>query len=405
MGEPDWDCADGMANVTLLLLAPTPPPAPPPAKEFYGDGGYCGSWYTRSYATDSYWSLDTGGRGAAFSKAARACLEKCMSDERCNALEMRGDACEYHTGAEVKLRPKRYQLDWPMNDEPKVVSCWIKAPLGCNRECELAQPYEIWHWFTLPAITAVDALLLALVARSCKDTRSANEPAPRPDVEAPEAAWEPPSRTMPTRIVTAGPEDVEESTSAGGSAAAMAAAAAAVAASSDDRTVPECAICLSELMAGEIVLLLPCGHEFHMPCFKGWEEVRARAKQGRPTCPLCKADLSGGKSGQSGGRQPAIPPSAEGQTGTAEPFGRQAPPISVEGEATAAIALPPTTVTVTASAAASPATSAATSSSAAAGITGGRSGRGEHGRHGDDPPHRGRSAALRHLSWAGSYLP
>ena len=37
--------------------------------------------------------------------------------------------------------------------------------------------------------------------------------------------------------------------------------------------------------------MLPCAHEFHLSCFKGWESVLASSKQGRPACPLCKAEL------------------------------------------------------------------------------------------------------------------
>ena len=443
-------CSTRMAHLTLLLaqaLPPSAPPpsAPPPVHDFYGSGGYCGGWYTRSYAIDTYPAMDeththpatdevhthpatdrvhthTGGRGAAFSTVASACLEKCMFDERCNALEVRGDACEYHTGAEVKVRAKLYKLDWPANNEPAVVSCWIKVPPGCNRECDLTQKSEMWHWFTLPTIMVMSALMLALIIRSCKSqaAHEAGGPTRRSDVEAPEA-WEPPSQTMPTRIVPAGVGGGAQgeggacavgTTTAEMAAGAAVAGAVAVAAAGADvlwsdlvvagadssgvaecaiclREVDECAICLSEMGAGDLVLQLPCCHEFHLACFRGWEAVRAHTKQGRPTCPLCKADLSG-----SGGKQSVGPPCAEGQTGTVAPLGRQAPPTALEDGAThdAAAAATPTAAVAAASAAAS--------SSAAAG--GGHGG----GRRGE-PSRWSRPAAFRHWhpGWACSYLP
>ena len=160
--------------------------------------------------------------------------------------------------------------------------------------------------------------------------------------------------------------------------------------------VEECAICLSEMGAGDLVLQLPCGHEFHLACFEGWEAVRAHAKQGRPTCPLCKAELSG-----SGDRQPAGPPCAEGQTNTVADTGRLAPPTALEVDAAAAAS--PT--------AAAAAASVAASSSAVAGgghggvVAGGGYGGGHGGGHGGEPSRWSRPAAFRHLGWACSYLP
>lgn len=422
---PLFPSAPKMANLTLLLaqvLPPSAPPpsAPPPVHDFYGSGGYCG-WYTHSYAIDTYPVTDrvqrllTDGSGAAaFSMAAGACLEKCMFDERCNALEVRGDACEYHTGAAVSA--KRYRLNWPANNEPTVVSCWIKVPPGCNRKCDLTQKSEIWRWLTLPTLMVVSALMLALIIRNCKSqAHEAGGPTQGVDVEAPEA-WEPPSQTMPTRIVPAGVVEGGAQGKGGcaiGTTTAEMAAGAAVAGagapavdgadvlwsdvvvagaggSSDVAEcaiclseVEECAICLSEMGAGDLVLQLPCGHEFHLACFEGWEAVRAHAKQGRPTCPLCKADLSG-----SGDKQPAGLQCAEGQTNTVADTGRLAPPTALEVDAAAA-------ATPTAAAAAASVTA---SSSAVAGG-------GHGGGHGGEPSRWSRPAAFRHLGWACSYLP
>lgn len=58
-----------------------------------------------------------------------------------------------------------------------------------------------------------------------------------------------------------------------------------------------CCICLSEFNCGETIRVLPnCNHEFHLACFDQWattfatssERRTCHAKQGRPTCPLCK---------------------------------------------------------------------------------------------------------------------
>lgn len=45
-----------------------------------------------------------------------------------------------------------------------------------------------------------------------------------------------------------------------------------------------CCICLDEYSAGDTVLTLPCGHEFHKACITPWLTQRKRV------CPLCKRD-------------------------------------------------------------------------------------------------------------------
>jgi hypothetical protein len=46
----------------------------------------------------------------------------------------------------------------------------------------------------------------------------------------------------------------------------------------------DCSICLVELVAGDRVADLRCGHEFHIGCLKRW--IRHKNK-----CPLCRAKL------------------------------------------------------------------------------------------------------------------
>ncbi|CAK7235681.1 hypothetical protein SBRCBS47491_009378 [Sporothrix bragantina] len=47
----------------------------------------------------------------------------------------------------------------------------------------------------------------------------------------------------------------------------------------------ECVVCLDEYVAGDRVMSLPCGHEFHESCITPWLTTRRR------TCPICKSDV------------------------------------------------------------------------------------------------------------------
>ena len=119
-----------------------------------------------------------------------------------------------------------------------------------------------------------------------------NEPPRRqPVVEV----WELPSKTLPTRIIQ--PLEAQQLELQKSQGDHHGEGTIANATDSDDcRTPPlmlECAICLSEMEPGDVVMGLPCSHEVHATCFKEWEAVRARTKQSKPTCPLCRASLGG----------------------------------------------------------------------------------------------------------------
>eukprot|EP00189_Rhodosorus_marinus_P009020 CAMPEP_0184751516 /NCGR_PEP_ID=MMETSP0315-20130426/43085_1 /TAXON_ID=101924 /ORGANISM="Rhodosorus marinus, Strain UTEX LB 2760" /LENGTH=92 /DNA_ID=CAMNT_0027230777 /DNA_START=766 /DNA_END=1044 /DNA_ORIENTATION=- len=45
-----------------------------------------------------------------------------------------------------------------------------------------------------------------------------------------------------------------------------------------------CAVCLDEILQGDVIRLLPCAHEFHSTCITSWLKKR-------PTCPLCNHNL------------------------------------------------------------------------------------------------------------------
>jgi len=44
----------------------------------------------------------------------------------------------------------------------------------------------------------------------------------------------------------------------------------------------ECAVCLDEFRAGDVLAHLPCGHRFHWACAAPWLEGTSR-------CPFCRA--------------------------------------------------------------------------------------------------------------------
>lgn len=46
----------------------------------------------------------------------------------------------------------------------------------------------------------------------------------------------------------------------------------------------ECAVCLDELRAGDVLVHLPCAHRFHWACAVPWVKAAAR-------CPVCRAQV------------------------------------------------------------------------------------------------------------------
>ncbi|CAD6249096.1 unnamed protein product [Miscanthus lutarioriparius] len=51
----------------------------------------------------------------------------------------------------------------------------------------------------------------------------------------------------------------------------------------------ECAVCLEELRAGDVVARLPCAHRFHWSCAVPWVQAVSR-------CPVCRAHVATGPS-------------------------------------------------------------------------------------------------------------
>ena len=48
--------------------------------------------------------------------------------------------------------------------------------------------------------------------------------------------------------------------------------------------LPNCCICLSEIMKGKETILLPCGHMFHSKCCLSWLKTNN-------TCPMCRFEI------------------------------------------------------------------------------------------------------------------
>ncbi|GJM87144.1 hypothetical protein PR202_ga03070 [Eleusine coracana subsp. coracana] len=61
-------------------------------------------------------------------------------------------------------------------------------------------------------------------------------------------------------------------------------AEAEAAESSSSSAGTECAVCLEELRAGDVLAHLPCAHRFHWACAVPWLKVASR-------CPVCRAQL------------------------------------------------------------------------------------------------------------------
>uniref|UniRef100_A0A453QXW5 RING-type domain-containing protein n=1 Tax=Aegilops tauschii subsp. strangulata TaxID=200361 RepID=A0A453QXW5_AEGTS len=53
----------------------------------------------------------------------------------------------------------------------------------------------------------------------------------------------------------------------------------------------ECAVCLDEFAAGDVLAHLPCGHRFHWGCALPWLEGAAAASH---SCPFCRAAVDAG---------------------------------------------------------------------------------------------------------------
>ena len=60
--------------------------------------------------------------------------------------------------------------------------------------------------------------------------------------------------------------------------------AAGAAAAAEEEELPQCTVCLCEYEDEEIIMRLPCMHEFHDDCIKMWTQTHT-------TCPICRVSL------------------------------------------------------------------------------------------------------------------
>jgi hypothetical protein len=51
-----------------------------------------------------------------------------------------------------------------------------------------------------------------------------------------------------------------------------------------------CPICIEEYAAGDKVVTMPCGHEFHKTCIHPWLRNKIDEDE-KPICPMCKQEL------------------------------------------------------------------------------------------------------------------
>ena len=52
----------------------------------------------------------------------------------------------------------------------------------------------------------------------------------------------------------------------------------------EDLLLSECSVCLEHFVIGDKVTILPCYHNFHEHCIRGW-------LHGHQTCPLCRTHI------------------------------------------------------------------------------------------------------------------
>ena len=65
----------------------------------------------------------------------------------------------------------------------------------------------------------------------------------------------------------------------------------------------ECAVCLDEFAAGDVLAHLPCGHRFHWGCALPWLEGAAAASH---SCPFCRAAVDAGAGSHAADRKSVV---------------------------------------------------------------------------------------------------